>query len=65
MDKHFLNLWKFLKLVFKRGYGQRKHKKEKENTCDRNEKTRRKKRQQMNKCMSKKGHKEVTHACEK
>ena len=24
-----------------------------------------KKRQQMNKCMSKKGHKEVTHACEK
>ena len=23
------------------------------------------KRQQMNKCMSKKGHKEVTHACEK
>ena len=67
IDKQvFLNLWKFHKLVFKRGYGQRKQKKERENTCVRNEKTRReKKRQQMNKCMSKKGHKEVTHACEK
>ena len=39
----------------KKGYGQRKPKKEKENTCDRNEKRRReKRRQQMNKCMSKK-----------
>ena len=49
-----MNLWKFHKLVFKRGYGQRKQKKEKGNKCVRNEKTRReKKRQQMNKCMSK------------
>ena len=40
---------------FAEGYGQRKPKKEKENTCDRNEKTlREKRRQQMNKCMSKK-----------
>ena len=44
IDNQFLNLWKFHDLVFKRGYGQRKHEKEKENTCDRNEKTRREKR---------------------
>ena len=35
---------KFQILVFKGGHRQRKHKKEKENTCGRNEKTRRKQR---------------------
>ena len=32
-----------INLFFKGGHGQRKQKKEQENTCDRNEKTRRKK----------------------
>ena len=36
---------KFQILVFKGGHGQRKHKKEKENTCGRNEKTRREKKE--------------------
>ena len=44
----------FHKLVFERGYGQRRQKKEKGNKCDKNEEKRReKKRQQMNKSMSK------------
>ena len=46
-------LQQFHKLVFERGYGQRKQKKEKGNKFIRNEKTRReKKRQQMNKSVS-------------
>ena len=44
--RFFLQL--FHKLVFERGYGQRRQKKEKGNKCDRNEEKRReKKRQQM------------------
>ena len=37
----FSDLQQFHKLVFQKSYGQRKQKKEKGNTCVRNEKTRR------------------------
>ena len=47
--RFFFALQQFLQLVFARGYGQRRQKKEKGNTCVRNEKKRREKqRQQMN-----------------
>ena len=66
IDKQvFLNLWKFHKLVFqKRLWTENKRRKRKTHVIE-TRKHDEKKRQQMNKCMSKKGHKEVTHACEK
>ena len=53
IDKQFFEFVEVPQTCFSKEVMDRKQKKEKENTCDRNEKTRRKKRQQMNKCMSK------------
>ena len=66
IDKQvFLNLWKFHKLVLKKVMDRENKRRKRKTHVIETRKHDEKKRQQMNKCMSKKGHKEVTHACEK